>query len=476
MALTKPLAEQINFDVTNITDPLIRLNSGESGSNTKDIGLVIERGSDTNVAIMWDESADEVVIVNTTEDGSTSGDVTISSYADLQTGTLNTANLELGGTAITATAAELNIVDGDTTATATTVASGDRVVFNDAGTMVQVDVDDIDTYFNATTKTLTNKTLTSPVINTGVSGTAVLDDDTFATASATTLATSESVKAYVDAQVTASDLDFSGDTGGAQSVDLDSQSLTVTGGTGIDTVGSAQTVTISVDSTVTTLSGSQTLTNKTLTSPTINDPTITNFNGTGSFTLTSTDAGSSAAPEVELYRNSATPTDGDYLGQIKFQGESDTGATRNYAKITAKIGDATNGTEDGILEIAHIKDGSQNINVRSTSTEFKIMNGTDFDIETHDGATAGLRLNNTLVTATAAELNYSDGVSSNIQTQLDGKQDLFTGTTGAVTIPVGTTAERPGSPTAGMIRFNSDDSRFEGYNGTTWVPIDTLYS
>jgi len=419
MALTKPLAEQINFDVTNITDPLIRLNSGESGSNTKDIGLVIERGSDTNVAIMWDESADEVVIVNTTEDGSTSGDVTISSYADLQTGTLNTATLEIGGTAVTSTATELNMLSGFT---------------------------------------------------------AILDDDTFATASATTLATSESIKTYVDAQVTASDLDFSGDTGGAQSVDLDSQSLTVTGGTGIDTVGSAQTVTISVDSTVTTLSGSQTLTNKTLTSPTINDPTITNFSATGTFTVTSTDAGSAAAPELEIYRNSASPTNGDYLGQIKFQGESDTGATRNYAKITAKIGDATNGTEDGIIEIAHIKAGSQNINVRSTSTEFKIMNGTDFDIETHDGATAGLRLNNTLVTATADELNYSDGVTSNIQTQLDGKQDLFTGTTGAVTIPVGTTAERPGSPTAGMIRFNSDDSRFEGYNGTTWVPIDTLYS
>lgn len=49
------------------------------------------------------------------------------------------------------------------------------------------------------TQTLTNKTLTSPVINTGVSGTAVLDDDTFAAANATTLATSESIKAYVDA-------------------------------------------------------------------------------------------------------------------------------------------------------------------------------------------------------------------------------------------------------------------------------------
>jgi hypothetical protein len=52
-----------------------------------------------------------------------------------------------------------------------------------------------------TNKTLTTPTLTSPVLNTSVSGTAFLDDDTFATASATTLASSESIKAYVDAQV-----------------------------------------------------------------------------------------------------------------------------------------------------------------------------------------------------------------------------------------------------------------------------------
>ena len=48
-------------------------------------------------------------------------------------------------------------------------------------------------------------TLTSPVINTGVSGTAVLDDDTFGTATATTIATSESIKAYVDAQILTED-------------------------------------------------------------------------------------------------------------------------------------------------------------------------------------------------------------------------------------------------------------------------------
>jgi hypothetical protein len=410
MSLTSPLSAQINYDVHNVSDPLVRINSDQSGTNTNDIGTVFERGALTNVALIWDESADEFVLISTTEDGTTSGNVTIAGYSDLQVATLNTSSLELSSTAVTATATqlnildgatistaelntltgltantsdlntlngitstttELNIVDGDTAATATTVVDADRLVLNDDGTMVQVTADDLNTYLASKVATLTNKTLTSP---------------------------------------------------------------------------------------------------------TINSPTITDFTATGTFTVTSTDSGSAAAPELEIYRDSASPADGDYIGQIKFSGESDTGATRNYAKITGKIKDATNGTEDGIIEIAHIKAGSQNINVRSTSTEFKIMNGTDFDIESHDAASTGLRLNNTLVTATAAELNYSDGVTSNIQTQLDSKQDLFTGTTGAVTIPVGTTVQRPGSPTAGMMRFNSDDSRFEGYNGTSWVPIDTLYS
>ena len=127
----------------------------------------------------------------------------------------------------------------------------------------------------ATTDTLTNKTLTSPTITTGVlngavSGTSIKDEDDMSSDSASHLATQQSIKAYVDSQVTAQDFDFSGDSGGAQSVDLDSQSLTFTGGTGIDTTGSAQTMTFAIDSTVATLTGSQTLTNKTLTSPVLN--------------------------------------------------------------------------------------------------------------------------------------------------------------------------------------------------------------
>ena len=53
-----------------------------------------------------------------------------------------------------------------------------------------------------TTDTLTNKTLTSAVLNTGVSGTAVLDNDDMASANSTTLSSSESIKAYVDSGTT----------------------------------------------------------------------------------------------------------------------------------------------------------------------------------------------------------------------------------------------------------------------------------
>ena len=80
----------------------------------------------------------------------------------------------------------------------------------------------------------------------GVSVTDIIDDDTMATASATTLATSESVKAYVDATATAADLDFQGDSG-TGAVDLDSQSLVIDGGTNLNTVANGQTLTVNMN-------------------------------------------------------------------------------------------------------------------------------------------------------------------------------------------------------------------------------------
>ena len=106
----------------------------------------------------------------------------------------------------------------------------------------------------------------------------------------------------------------------------------------------------------------------------------TDIVGTG-LTLTSTDTGSSAGPELKLFRNSASPADADYLGQLKFAGESDTGVERNYAKITGKILDASNGTEDGIIEIAHIKAGSQNISARFRSDSLQLLNDTNLTVD-----------------------------------------------------------------------------------------------
>ena len=62
------------------------------------------------------------------------------------------------GTAISATAAEINIIDGDTSATSTTLADADRVIVNDAGTMKQVALTDFETYFESALDTLSNVT------------------------------------------------------------------------------------------------------------------------------------------------------------------------------------------------------------------------------------------------------------------------------------------------------------------------------
>ncbi|ADW08439.1 tail fiber protein [Puniceispirillum phage HMO-2011] len=156
-----------------------------------------------------------------------------------------------------------------------TLTGGTGIDTSGSGNSVTFDID-------ATVATLTgSQTLTNKVIdvdNNTVSNievdnlkSGVLDTDlSTVSASDDTIPSAKATKAYVDAQVTAQDLDFSGDSGGAQNVDLDSQSLTFTGGTGIDTTGSAQTMTVAIDSTVATLTGSQVLTNKTLTSAVLN--------------------------------------------------------------------------------------------------------------------------------------------------------------------------------------------------------------
>ena len=136
-----------------------------------------------------------------------------------------------------------------------------------ADTEVQIAATTVDINANADVSgTLTYGSLSDGAITI----TAFVDEDDMTSNSATLVPTQQSVKAYVDAQLTASDLDFQGDSGGALSIDLDSETLDIAGGTGIDTSGTGTTLTVAIDSTVATLTGSQTLTNKILTSPVLN--------------------------------------------------------------------------------------------------------------------------------------------------------------------------------------------------------------
>ena len=81
--------------------------------------------------MLWDTSADDLIL------GGAAGLI------------VPDGKLTLGSTAVTSTAAELNIMDGGTSATSTTLADADRLVTNDNGTMVQVALSDLKTYLTS---------------------------------------------------------------------------------------------------------------------------------------------------------------------------------------------------------------------------------------------------------------------------------------------------------------------------------------
>jgi hypothetical protein len=65
------------------TDPLLTLNSAQTGANSYDSGLILERGVDINKGVIWDESADEFAFVSTIEQGTVRGNVAIANYDNI---------------------------------------------------------------------------------------------------------------------------------------------------------------------------------------------------------------------------------------------------------------------------------------------------------------------------------------------------------------------------------------------------------
>jgi hypothetical protein len=135
----------------------------------------------------------------------------------------------------------------------------------------------------------------------------------------------------------------------------------------LDVTGEAQTYTLGVGTSGATLQGALHVRH---------DSTSTD-----TLYLESNDDGSDAAPILSFKRESTSPADGDYLGQIKFRGDSDTGADRVYAKITGKTSDVTNSTEDGLIEIMVRTNGSNNITSRFTGTALKLINGQGLEVD-----------------------------------------------------------------------------------------------
>lgn len=128
------------------------------------------------------------------------------------------------------------------------------------------------------------------------------------------------------------------------------------------------------------LNGAQTISGaKTFSAPIVLNTTTTD----DSLTISTTEASGSAAPVISLKRNSSSPADADYLGQIKFKGENDNDQEVNYAKISGKILDASDGSEDGILEFAFMKNGSQNISGRFRSDSLQLLNDTSLRVSGH---------------------------------------------------------------------------------------------
>ena len=74
--------------------------------------------------------------------------------------------------------------------------------------------------------------------------------------------------------------------------------------------------------------------------------------------IENTDAGLDTAPDLVLYRNSASPADGDNLATLEFRGRNDNSENIVYGQISAQITDVTDGTEDGLLHLMSASAGT----------------------------------------------------------------------------------------------------------------------
>jgi hypothetical protein len=294
-----------------------------SGSTVTTILNEDNMSSDSDTALATQQSIKAYVDAQVTAQDLDLTDGTTVIAIDLDSETLSI----LGGTGITSTASGNGVtlaIDGTVTTLTGTQTLTNKTIDADNNTIQNLEVDN----------------LKSGVLDTDISSVSSSDD---------TLPSAKAVKTYVDAQVTAQDLDFQGDSGGALNIDLDSETLTVAGGAGIDTSGATNTLTVAIDSTVATLTGTQTLTNKTLTAPTIS----------GNLTTDGTIDGRDVAADgtkLDGIEASATAdqTDAEIRAAVEAATDSNVFTDADHTKLnaieaSADVTDTTNVTAAGAL-------------------------------------------------------------------------------------------------------------------------------
>ena len=182
--------------------------------------------------------------------------------------------------------------------------------------------------------------------------------------------------------------------------------------------------------------------------------------------------GDSAGPVFTLWRDSSSPADADYMGQIKFSGENDAGAKTVYAKMTGKAGDVTDGTEDGIIEFAAQKAGTSTILARLSSTKLALLNSTYLEGNVTGNLTGNADTASAL--ATARTLSFTGDVTGT--GDFDGSGNLAT----ALTIAANSVAL--GTDTTGnyMAQVSGGDgitiSHTQGEGSTATITGTAIYN
>ena len=118
---------------------------------------------------------------------------------------------------------------------------------------------------------------------------------------------------------------------------------------------------------------------------------LTTADNLDTLTLVSTDADANSGPNLNLYRNSASPADNDHGGEIAFNAKNDAGEIIKYGKIRLQTDDVSDGAETGRFDISTMFAGSEISRFMIKSDEIVVnQNGVDFDFRIESDSTTNL--------------------------------------------------------------------------------------